>query len=44
MPGRVATLRTCSTERSVARSGSSARVANTIPGTRIAPDGSSRHR
>ena len=35
MPGKVATLATCSSERSAARSGISSREAYTIPGTRI---------
>ena len=37
MPGSSATLATCSSERSAAGSGISARVANTTPGTRIRP-------
>ena len=37
MPGSAATLTTCSSERSAARSGSSARVAYTTPGTSIRP-------
>jgi hypothetical protein len=37
MPGSSATLATCCRERSAAGSGISARVANTMPGTRIRP-------
>src|SRR5438874_1083063 len=43
MPGRVATLATCATAWSPSGSGSSARVANTTPGTRIPSRGSMRH-
>ena len=37
MPGSSATLTTCSSARSAAGSGISARLANTTPGTRIRP-------
>ena len=37
IPGSSATLTTCSSARSAAGSGISARVANTTPGTRIRP-------
>src|SRR5690606_6559967 len=44
IPGRVATLATCSSDRSADTSGSSAREANTMPGTRMSPNGSIRKR
>lgn len=44
MPGSVATLATCSSDRSEATSGNNALDANTTPGTRIAPDRSIRNR
>ncbi|GIJ36430.1 hypothetical protein Vse01_55780 [Micromonospora sediminimaris] len=44
MPGRVATLATCSSDRSAAGSGSRDRDAKTTPGTRIGSRRSIRNR